>query len=83
MHRERQRGGEFVLAESRPGYVRFSMLGASALLRESRGWQIFLAGYGTGLLDLIHCEGRCDIRVSPNGVDVDVDYIYVEPPTAP
>lgn len=66
--------GEFVPVESREGYARFLMKDASPPIRESPGWQVFLAGYGTGLLDLVGREGRCDIRVA--GSDVEVSYTY-------
>jgi len=68
--------GEFVVADSRPGFARFVMKHASQLLRESAGWQRFLAGYGTGLLDLIERQGRCAIGVV--GADVEVTYTYAE-----
>lgn len=70
--------GTFVAAESRPGFARFRMAPASRLLRESIGWQAFLAGYGTGLLDLVGRSGRCSLRV--DGDDVDVTYAYADPP---
>jgi len=68
--------GEFVLDEMRPGFVRFVMKDASPVLIESEGWQIFLAGYGTGLLDLVNREGRCEIRAV--GPDVECVYRYEE-----
>jgi hypothetical protein len=66
--------GAFTIAESRPGYARFVMHDATRLLRDSPGWQLFLAGYGTGLLDLVKREGRCEIRA--NGSDVECVYTY-------
>jgi hypothetical protein len=71
--------GAFVLAESRPGYARFVIHGAAPLLLESRGWQLFLAGYGTGLLDLMKGKGRCDIDAS--GPDFQCIYVYTFEPT--
>jgi len=73
--------GEFVASESRPGFARFVMKGPAPLLGQSRGWQRFLAGYGTGLLDLVHRAGRCDIRVS--GDDIEVVYTYDPTATPP
>jgi len=66
--------GEFVIQESRVGFVRFVMKSASPVLLESPGWQTFLAGYGTGLLDLVSREGRCEIR--PVGPDIECIYTY-------
>jgi len=74
-----QNMGTFEVAESRTGYARFLMKNASAFIGRSRGWQLFLAGYGTGLLDLIQREGRCDIHLVPNSDDVEVVYTYREP----
>lgn len=68
--------GVIELVEGRPGYARFVMRDATPLLRHSVGWQQFLAGYGTGLLDLIEREGLCEFRVGENGTDVYVDYTY-------
>jgi len=70
--------GEFVLAEARPGHVRFVMKDATRLLTESPGWQLFLAGYGTGLLDLVKREGRCDIHRA--GPDIECIYTYDSAP---
>ena len=72
--------GEFVLAESRPGHACFVMRDASALFRRSLGWQCFLAGYGTGLLDLVVANGRCEIRVADAG---DIEVVYTYPVAAP
>ena len=48
------------------------------LLTESPGWQLFLAGYGTGLLDLVKREGRCDIHRA--GPDIECIYTYESAP---
>jgi hypothetical protein len=74
-----QRLGEFVVRETRPGYSCFVLRNASPLLLEGIGWQTFLAGYGTGLLDLIDREGRCEFRIPPGSPDVEVAYTYDEP----
>lgn len=70
--------GEFVVRETRPGYSCFVLRNASSHLRDGMGWQTFLAGYGTGLLDLIRQEGRCEFRIT-DGHDVEVAYTYREP----
>lgn len=70
--------GEFVVAETRPGYSRFVMKNATRLLHDSRGWQLFLAGYGTGLLDLMNRKGRCEITVDASHADVEIAYVFDE-----
>lgn len=73
--------GEFVMGEVRPGYACFVLRDAPALLIDGLGWQSFLSGYGTGLLDLIQQRGRCELRITPGAADVEVVYTYDEPPT--
>lgn len=71
--------GEFAMRESRPGYACFVLQNASVLLVDGIGWQIFLGGYGTGLLELIQLRGRCELRIPPGSHDVEVVYTYDEP----
>lgn len=66
--------GTFVLAESRPGHARFVLTHASTVIRASEGWQCFLSGYGTGLIDLLRVEGRCHVRVAHDDVEIVYDY---------
>lgn len=66
--------GTFVLDETRPGHARFVLARASDVIGASAGWQCFLSGYGTGLLDLLHVDGTCAIRSV--GVDVEIVYDY-------
>lgn len=66
--------GSFELVESKPGHARFLMRKATRLLVESPGWQLFLAGYGTGLLDLVHRKGKCRIGVVGDDVECVYDY---------
>ena len=75
--------GEFVPAETRPGHVRFILANAAPVIAESHAWQRFLAGYGTGLLDLVNRVGRCEIRMDSSGKNLEAVYDYDEPSDAP
>jgi hypothetical protein len=67
--------------ESRLGHARFLIEEAAPVIRDSAGWHRFLSGYGTGLLDLIHREGRCIVRRDRTGRHVEIIYDYDEPPS--
>ena len=69
--------------ESRPGHARFVMEDAASVIRDSQGWHRFLSGYGTGLLDLIHREGRCIVRRDRTGRHVEIIFDYDEPTPIP
>lgn len=67
--------GEFVLAESRLGHTRFVLESPSPLIAQNIGWKTFLAGYGTGLLDLVKRKGCCEIEVNGKG-ELEAIYDY-------
>jgi len=73
--------GEFELESAGAGRARFVLRAAPRVVAECIGWQRFLAGYATGLLDLIERRGLCEIRMDSEGKDMLIVYRYdTDPP---
>ncbi len=75
--------GEFELADAGPGRARFVLRSPPALVAGCVGWQRFLAGYATGLLDLVGRRGLCEIRMDSEGKDMHIAYRYDTDPPPP
>lgn len=70
--------GRMVLIDSQEGRIRFAVQGGPALLRELRGWQVLIEGFGSELLRASGRQGSVSVRPDDDGASLALEGVWSE-----